>query len=61
LPDTSDYTRDEILSLFGGRAMPMMAQLAEAGKLTRDDVRELEELIEQRDRRQRTQRAGKTR
>src|SRR5690242_16817991 len=33
---------DEILSFFGGQAMPMMAQLAEAGKLTRDDVRELE-------------------
>ncbi|MBV8808006.1 MAG: BlaI/MecI/CopY family transcriptional regulator [Acidobacteriaceae bacterium] len=33
---------DEILSLFGGRAQPMMAQLAEAGKLTLDDVRELE-------------------
>src|SRR6185295_9117317 len=30
---------DEILSFFGGRAQPMMAQLAEAGKLTRDDVR----------------------
>lgn len=38
---------DEILSLFGGRALPMMAQLAEAGKLTRDDVRELEKTIEQ--------------
>ena len=38
---------DEILSFFGGRAQPMMAQLAEAGKLTRDDVRELEKTIEQ--------------
>jgi BlaI family transcriptional regulator, penicillinase repressor len=38
---------DEILSLFGGRAQPMMAQLAEAGKLTLDDVRELEKTIEQ--------------
>lgn len=37
---------DEILSFFGGRAQPMMAQLAEAGKLTRDDVRELEKTIE---------------
>src|SRR5689334_5390284 len=41
-----DVTRhrllDEILSFFGGRAQPMMAQLAEAGKLTLDDVRELE-------------------
>src|SRR5580698_3580223 len=37
---------DEILSFFGGRAQPMMAQLAEAGKLTRDDVRELEKSIQ---------------
>src|SRR5436309_11705879 len=41
-----DVTRhrllDEILSFFGGWAQPMMAQLAEAGKLTLDDVRELE-------------------
>jgi predicted transcriptional regulator len=40
---------DEILSLFGGRAQPMMAQLAEAGKLTLEDVRELEKTIKQRD------------
>src|SRR5262244_755011 len=44
-----DVTRhrflDEILSWFGGRAQPMMAQLAEAGKLTLDDVRELEKTI----------------
>jgi BlaI family transcriptional regulator, penicillinase repressor len=48
-----DVTRhgllDEILSFFGGRAQPMMAQLAEAGKLTREDVRELEKLVEKRD------------
>jgi predicted transcriptional regulator len=50
---------DEILSLFGGRAQPMMAQLAEAGKLTRDDVRTLAELIEKRDRRQTAQGTGK--
>ena len=36
---------DEILSLFGGRAQPMMAQLAEAGKLTLEDVRELEKIV----------------
>jgi predicted transcriptional regulator len=44
-----DLTRhrilDEILSFFGGRPQPMMAQLAEAGKLTLDDVRELEQTI----------------
>jgi BlaI family penicillinase repressor len=49
-----DVTRhrllDEILSLFGGRAQPMFAQLAEAGKLTLEDVRELEKAIKQRDR-----------
>jgi BlaI family transcriptional regulator, penicillinase repressor len=44
-----DVTRigllDEILRFFGGRAQPMMAQLAEAGKLTMKDVRELEKTI----------------
>jgi BlaI family transcriptional regulator, penicillinase repressor len=48
-----DVTRhgllDEILSFFGGKAQPMMAQLAEAGKLTRDDVRDLERIIKARD------------
>ncbi|MGO8790594.1 MAG: BlaI/MecI/CopY family transcriptional regulator [Terriglobia bacterium] len=37
---------DEILSFFGGRALPMMAQLAEAGKLSLDDVRELEKTVQ---------------
>ena len=41
---------DEILSFFGGRAQPMMAQLAEAGKLTLADVRELEKIIKKRSR-----------
>ncbi len=41
---------EEILSFFGGRAQPMMAQLAEAGKLTLDDVRELERTIRALDR-----------
>ncbi|MBV9265913.1 MAG: BlaI/MecI/CopY family transcriptional regulator [Acidobacteriaceae bacterium] len=44
-----DVTRhrllDEILSFFGGRAQPMMAQLAEAGKLSLEDVRELEKVL----------------
>jgi BlaI family transcriptional regulator, penicillinase repressor len=31
---------DDILSLFGGRAQPVMAQLIESGKLTLDDVEE---------------------
>jgi BlaI family penicillinase repressor len=42
---TRNRVLDEILSFFGGRAAPMMAQLADAGKLTRDDVRELEKTI----------------
>lgn len=37
---------DELLSFFGGRAQPMRAQLVEAGKLTRDDLRDLEQAIE---------------
>lgn len=49
-----DVTRhrllDEILSFFGGRAQPMMAQLAEAGKVTLDDVRELEKTIKRLER-----------
>ena len=40
---------DEILSFFGGQAQPMMAQLAEAGKLTLEDVRELEKTIKRLD------------
>jgi predicted transcriptional regulator len=47
-----DVTRhgllDEILAFFGGRAQPMMAELAEAGKITRDDIRELERLVRAR-------------
>jgi predicted transcriptional regulator len=42
---------DEILSLFGGRAQPMMAQLVEAGKLTRQDLRELEDAIDKHEQR----------
>src|SRR6266545_3981986 len=47
---------DEILSFFGGRAQPMMAQLAEAGKLTLDDVRELEKTIKALQRQHRAER-----
>ena len=49
---------DEILSLVGGRAQPMMAQLAEAGKLTREDIRELETLV---DKVEKERKAGRTR
>ena len=58
-----DVTRhgllDEILGFFGGKAQPMMAPLAEAGKLTRDDVRELERIIKARD--EKPSKAGRTR
>jgi hypothetical protein len=46
---------DTILSFFGGRAQPMMAQLVEAGKLTLDDVRDLEKAIRKRARQQGTE------
>jgi len=36
---------DELLSLFGGRAMTVVARLVESGKLTLDDVREAEGAI----------------
>lgn len=42
---------DEILSFFGGRAQPMMAQLAEAGKITIKDIRELEKTIKEQGKR----------
>ncbi len=55
-----DVTRhrllDEILSFFGGRAQPMMAQLAEAGKLTLEDVQELEKTIKKLDTQHRAER-----
>jgi len=47
---------DEILSFFGGRALPMMAQLAEAGKLSLDDVRELEKTLRKLDAHKKTER-----
>jgi predicted transcriptional regulator len=50
---------DDILSLFGGRAPPMMAQLAEVGKLTLDDVRELEKTIKTIERQQKAERKPK--
>ena len=48
---------DTILSFFGGRPQPMMQQLVEAGKLTLDDVRDLEKAI----RKHKAQEAERTR
>ena len=36
---------DDLVSLFGGRTQPVMAHLAESGKLTLDDVNKAEELL----------------
>ena len=59
-----DVTRhrllDEILSFFGGRAHPMMAQLIESGKLTLDDIRELEKAAAEADRQRKAERMRKS-
>ena len=44
---------DDLLRLFGGRAQTVMAHLAESGKLTREDIRETEKLIDELERRER--------
>jgi BlaI family transcriptional regulator, penicillinase repressor len=44
---------DDLLGLFGGRAQTVMAHLAESGKLTREDIRETEKLIDELQRRER--------
>src|SRR5215470_1694054 len=36
---------DDLLSLFGGDVKPVMARLVDSGKLTMDDVKEVEEMI----------------
>jgi predicted transcriptional regulator len=36
---------DELLSLFGGRAQPVMAHLIESGKLTLEEVKEAEKAL----------------
>src|ERR1700732_3609541 len=51
---------DEILSFFGGRAPPMMGELAEAGRLTLDDVRELEKTIKKLDLQQKAEGRAKS-
>jgi BlaI family penicillinase repressor len=51
---------DEILSFFGGKAQPMMAQLADARKLTLDDVRDLEKRILELDAREKAERKRKS-
>ena len=38
---------DDLLSLFGGRPQPVMAQLIETGKLTLDDIDEARKALQQ--------------
>ena len=56
-----DSLLDEVLSFFGGRAQPMMAQLnlVESGKLTRDDIRELDRAVTEAERQQKAERMRK--
>lgn len=42
---------DELLAMLGGSARPLMSHLAEAGKLELQDIRELETLVKQREKR----------
>ena len=57
--DARHRVLDTILSFFGGRPQPMMQQLVEAGKLTLDDVRDLEKAIRKRKAQQETDRTRK--
>jgi predicted transcriptional regulator len=41
---------NDLLDLFGGSVQPLMAHLVEAGRLTLDDVRELERTLQQLER-----------
>jgi BlaI family transcriptional regulator, penicillinase repressor len=41
------HVLDDLLRLFGGRAQTVMAHLVQSGKLTRDDIRETEKLIDE--------------
>jgi predicted transcriptional regulator len=54
-----DSLLDEVLSFFGGRAQPMMAKLVESGRLTRDDVRELDRAVTEAERQQKAERIRK--
>ena len=55
-----DSLLDEILSFFGGRPQPMMAQLVESGRLTLDDIRELERAVAETERQRKAVRTRKS-
>jgi predicted transcriptional regulator len=54
-----DSLLDEVLSFFGGRAQPMMAKLVESGKLTRNDIRELEKAVIETEQQRKAERTRK--
>jgi BlaI family penicillinase repressor len=43
---------EDLLGLFGGRTQTVMAHLVESGKLTRDDIRQAEKLIDELEQRE---------
>ena len=55
-----DSLLDEILSFFGGRPQPMMAQLIESGKLTLEDIREMEKAAEEASKKRKVETKGKS-
>ena len=57
---TRSRVLDEVLSFFGGRAAPMMAQLADAGKLTQEDIAEMEKTIKKLKAQQRQEGKGES-
>jgi BlaI family penicillinase repressor len=55
-----DSLLDEILSFFGGRPQPMMAQLVESGKLTLQDIREFEKAAAETEQQRKMERMRKS-
>jgi BlaI family penicillinase repressor len=54
-----DSLLDEIVSFFGGRPQPMVARLIESGKLTLDDIRELEKAAAETEKQRNAKRRSK--
>ena len=40
---------DDFIALFGGRMQPMMTHLVDAGKITMEDVRKVEEMVREKE------------
>ena len=57
---TQAYRRlvNDFLELFGGSPRPVMSQLADTGKLTLEDLRELERMLKERQTRQESVNTG---